>query len=202
MRNSTLTSNKSFIIGDKQIIDFPTKKYDVIYADPPWQYKDKAHDGKRGVQYQYETLSINELMQLPVSSIANTNCVLFMWVTAPLLLDALRLAQAWGFTYKTKGFCWHKVNKDGSSFRGMGHYTRSNTEDVLVFTKGRCLNRTDKGVFQVVTEARREHSRKPDEVRERLSKLYANASRIELFARNKTQNWDVWGNQINKYTGS
>lgn len=179
--------------------NWPTGTYDVIYADPPWNYKDKAHSGRRGVNYHYDTLTPAQLKQMPVGELANDNCVLFMWVTPPTLLDALKLAEAWGFTYKTKGFCWVKTNQDGTPFRGMGHYVRANTEDVLIFTRGKCLDRTDKGVCQVVYAPRREHSRKPDEVRERIEKLYQQATRIELFARTKAKGWDAWGNQTDKF---
>lgn len=186
-------------VNGKVINNFPTKKYDVIYADPPWQYKDKAKSGNRGVDNHYQTLSLADLCLLPVAEITNEQAVLFMWVTPPTLLDALKLAESWGFKYKTKGFCWHKLNKDGSFFRGMGHYTRANTEDVLIFTKGKCLERTNKSICQVIAAPRREHSRKPDEVRDRIIDLYSNATRLELFARSRADNWDCWGDQTTKF---
>lgn len=173
--------------------------YQIIYADPPWLYNDKCNAGQRGAEFKYSCMGLDALCQLPVASLAAPNCVLFMWVTAPTLPDALTLGKAWGFRYKTKGFCWVKTNKDGSIYKGMGHYTRSNTEDCLIFTNGKLPARQDKGISQVIMAPRREHSRKPDEAHKRIEQLYGDLPRIELFARTQVPGWDAWGNQTTKF---
>lgn len=132
-----------------------------------------------------------------IDKISNENCVLFLWVTAPCLLEGLELINSWGFTYKTIGFTWIKTNKKNDSlFWGMGYYTRANTELCLLATKGKPLKRISKSVHQVVMSKIREHSRKPDEVRDRIVKLFDDLPRIELFARQQVDGWDCWGNEV------
>lgn len=179
-----------------------SKKYQVIYADPPWSFKnysDKWHDGRTGSKWvgnQYKCMTKKDIQNLPVSNIADKNCVLFIWVTMPSLLEGLELIKAWGFTYKTVAFSWFKKNKKTDTlFWGMGFWTRANTEICLLSTKGH-PKRVNAGVHSVVESPIREHSRKPDEVRERIVKLMGDIPRIELFARQKTDGWDAWGNEI------
>ena len=132
-----------------------------------------------------------------IDKISNENCVLFLWVTVPCLLEGLELINSWGFTYKTIGFTWIKTNKKSDSlFWGMGYYTRANTELCLLATKGKPLKRISKSVHQVVMSKIREHSRKPDEVRDRIVKLFGDLPRIELFARQQVDGWDCWGNEV------
>jgi len=174
-------------------IPFPNKKYKIIYADPPWEYKDKALAGKRGASSKYDIMTDEDLESLPVENIADDDCVLFMWATFPKINDALRLINAWGFKYKTVAFTWVKKTQNNQSFMGMGNWTRANAEVVLLATKGK-PKRIDAGIKQIIESPREEHSKKPDIVREKITQLMGDVSRIELFARTKTEKWDVWGN--------
>ena len=97
-------------------MEFPTKKYNIIYADPPWTYNDKCKSGDRGLENKYDTMIISQLMELPVESIAADDCFLFMWVTYPLLQEGFQVMKAWGFEYKTVAFTWIKKNKVSDSF--------------------------------------------------------------------------------------
>ncbi len=173
-------------------VKLPNKKYQIIYADPPWQYDDKL-DKTRRIKYNVE--DHNTIGRLPVSEIADNNCVLLMWATMPKLVEAFDVIKAWGFTYKTCAFTWVKTNKKSRSlFWGMGRWTRSNAELCLLATKGK-PKRFDAGLQSVVISPVREHSRKPDEVRDLIVKLCGDLPRIELYSRQKFDGWDVWGNQ-------
>ncbi|MFA5559161.1 MAG: MT-A70 family methyltransferase [Methanofastidiosum sp.] len=179
-----------------ETIPFPNKKYQIIYADPPWSYKDKARAGKRGASFKYPTQDKEWLKKLPVESIADDNCVLFLWVTMPLLGDGLELMKAWGFEYKTCGFTWVKRNKVSPTwFFGMGNWTRSNAELCLIGKRGN-IKRVDASISSVIDTPIQEHSKKPDCVREKIVKLIGDKPRIELFARQRTEGWDVWGNEV------
>lgn len=169
--------------------------FDLIYADPPWTYTDKAHAGERGAGYKYSCMTLEEICSLPVIDIAAKNCLLAMWHVPPMPREALRVVEAWGFTLKTmKGFTWHKLTKYGKDHFGMGNWTRANTEDCLFAVKGR-PQRVDRSVRQLIHAPVREHSRKPDEARDRLVTLLGDRSRIELFARQQTPGWIAWGDQ-------
>ncbi|EJG5415726.1 hypothetical protein NAD41_002365 [Salmonella enterica] len=177
------------------------KKYKLIYADPPWEYKDKAKDGKRGAGFKYPTMTIQEICRLAVWELADPeSCLLAMWWVPTMPAEALKVVEAWGFRFMTmKGFTWHKTNKvKGNTAMGMGHLTRANSEDCLFAVRGRVPPRIDAGVIQHITAARGEHSAKPDEVRHRLERLLGDVPRIELFARGKVEGWDTWGNQAEK----
>lgn len=167
--------------------------YSIIYADPPWEYKDRNANGKRGAIFKYPCMSRRELLKLPVADIAASNALLFLWTTAPMIPHAVNLVAAWGFIYKTVGFTWVKLTKSGKPCIGLGHYTRSNAEFVLIGKRGSGLDRTRADISQIVFAERRAHSAKPDEVRERIDDLYPHGRRIELFARTSPRRWDVWG---------
>lgn len=172
------------------------RKYSVIYADPPWSYKDKALAGKRGAACKYKTMEGEALRQLPINQITEKDCVLFIWVTMPKLNEVFPLIESWGFEYKTVAFTWVKRNKKSSSwFWGMGRWTRANAEVCLLATKGN-PKRISAAVHSVVDEPIGIHSQKPNEVRTRIVQLMGDLSRIELFAREKTDGWDVWGNEV------
>ena len=174
--------------------EFPKGKYQIIYCDPAWDYRDKAKAGKRGSSFKYDVMTVQDIMRLPVWNIADNNCVLFMWATAPLMQDALDVIKAWDFTYKTFAFVWTKRQKTSSKYAvGMGNYSKSNAEYVLVATRGhpKVINDT---VKQIIDTPRRKHSQKPDRVRTDIVKMYGDISRIELFARTKVFGWSVWGN--------
>lgn len=176
------------------MIPFPDKIYDIIYADPPWLYNDKLGGG--GAEEHYPCLTISDLMKLPVISLASSNSSLFLWVTPPHLPHAFEVIDAWGFTYKTVAFTWVKRNRCSPSwFMGLGHYTRSNAELCLIATRG-SPRRQSMGVRSVVDTPIERHSKKPDCVRDRIVELYGNVPRIELFARERVDGWDAWGNEI------
>jgi N6-adenosine-specific RNA methylase IME4 len=178
------------------LIDFPSKKYNVIYADPPWAYKDKASSGSRGACYKYDVMKIEDIKALPVNQISEDNCILFMWVTFPFLQEGLDTIKAWGFTYKTIGFNWVKRNKKSQSwFLGMGNWTRSNSEICLIGVKGK-PKRISAKVRSVIDAPIEKHSKKPDEIRSRIVELCGDFPRIELFARQAVSGWDCWGNEV------
>jgi len=179
------------------VIPFPNKKYNIIYADPAWSFKTYSNKGmSKSAEKYYSCMNIEDIKNLPVKDIASDNCILFMWITYPLLEKGFEVIKSWGFTYKTCGFCWVKKNKKSDSlFWGLGYWTRANQEICLLATKGK-PKRFSKSVHQVVYEPIREHSRKPDCVRDRIVELCGDLPRIELFARQKTNGWDVWGNEV------
>ena len=176
-------------------IPFPKRKYNIIYADPPWRYSDKGCNGNTADHYP--TMALSDMRRLPVGDIAAKDCVLFMWATYPMMREALSLIDAWGFTYKSIAFQWVKQNRSGKGyFFGLGRWTRGNTEPCLIATKGK-PQRVSNAVSQLVVSPLREHSRKPDEVRDRIIELMGgDAPRIELFARETVPGWDCWGNEV------
>ena len=172
-----------------------TKQYGIIYADPPWHY-DRKH-GSGVAENHYPTMSIEEICALPVSELAAKDSALFLWATFPQLNEAFRVIDAWGFKYKTLAFLWLKQNRKADSwFYGMGFWTRSNAEVCLLATRGR-PKRQCAGIHQFVISHIEQHSKKPDEVRDKIVKLMGDQPRVELFARQKTPGWDVWGNEVN-----
>ena len=176
------------------MIPFPNKKYNIIYADPPWSYKGKMMNSS--VTDHYSVMTINDICNLPVKDISKDNSILFMWVTDPLLEKAFEVIKAWNFVYKTVAFTWAKSNKNKlGMFTGLGYWTRGNPEMCLLATKGK-PKRVSKSVAQLVIDERREHSRKPDRIRDDIVNLCGDLSRIELFARQKFDGWDAWGNEI------
>lgn len=173
-------------------------RYKIIYADPPWQFKTFSDKGKgRSAERHYPTMSKADIQRLPVSQIADKDSVLLLWVTAPCFEEGLELIKAWGFTYKTVGFTWVKLNKKSNKFfMGMGYYTRSNAEYCLLATRGRVLERKSHSVSSVLCSHIEEHSKKPDITRERIEELFGKIPRIELFARQYANDWDCWGNEV------
>lgn len=170
------------------------KKYDVIYADPPWRY-DFSKSDSRGVQY--ETMGLNEIMSLRVPS--EDNSVLYIWTTAPKLLEALDVIDAWGFSYKTHAI-WDKEKM------GMGYWFRGQHELLLVATKGKFSPpQQDVRIGSVIRQKRGKHSQKPMSFRDMISKWFPDKRKLELFARGRDgffpnyeyEGWDVYGNEIN-----
>lgn len=173
-----------------------SNKYKIIYADPAWEYKDKALSGLRGASCKYSVMSNDSIANLPIDKIASNDCILFLWVTMPKLSECFDIIKKWGFSYKTCGFVWIKKNKKADSlFWGMGHWTRSNAEICLIATRGN-PKRISAKVHSVIISSIREHSRKPDETREKIVELCGDLPRIELFARQTIVGWDCWGNEI------
>tara|TARA_R110000824_G_C14945566_1_gene650337 strand:+ start:121 stop:684 length:564 start_codon:yes stop_codon:yes gene_type:complete len=182
-------------------MNLPNKKYNIIYADPPWTFKTWSNKGKgKSAEQHYDCMTIDAIQTLPIQDICEDNAACIMWVTYPLLKKGIETLEAWGFDYKTVAFTWVKRNKKANSwFTGMGYYTRSNAEIAILGTRGKVLERANKNVPQVCDERIMEHSHKPDVIRQRIVDLFGDISRIELFARQKTKDWDVWGNEVNNY---
>lgn len=172
-------------------------QYSVIYADPPWQYRTYSKKGQgRSAESHYPTMSLDEIKDLPVGELAAKDCALFMWATFPCLLEAFQVLDAWGFEYKTIAFVWIKQNRISDSlFWGMGYWTRANAELCILATKGH-PKRVNSGVHQVIMSHVEQHSKKPDEARDRIVQLMGDVPRIELFARQSPDGWDVWGNEV------
>ena len=162
------------------------KKYRVIYADPPWSYDDKQDTAELGgaVKY-YDTMPLEDICEIVVPT--EKNAVLFLWTTSPQLEDSFKVINAWGFKYKSS-FIWDKV------LHSMGHYNSVRHEFLLIATKGNCTPDVKKLFDSVVSIERTDHSRKPKEFREMIEELYPIGERIELFAREAPDGWDVWGN--------
>lgn len=175
------------------------KKYQIIYADPPWKYKVWSKKGNgRSAESHYKTMNIEDIINLKgfINNISDENCILFIWVTYPCLKEGLKVIEAWGFKYKTCGFTWVKRNKKSNSwFWGMGYWTRANSELCLIATKGK-IKRISKKVHQIIDTSIEQHSRKPAIVRDKIIELVGDLPRIELFAREKVPGWDAWGNEI------
>ena len=199
--NKTMEEVKNVLKKQKEPleVDFPKKKYNVIYADPPWAY-DESGTGKRVVHSKYPTMSISNIKRLPVQDITDDNCLLFLWVTFPRLQEGLEVINAWGFRYYGLFKNWIKINKKSDSlFWGMGYYSRQNPEILLIGLKGKIPPQV-RDEHSVLKSRIREHSRKPDQAREQIARVTGNLPRIELFARQKVEGWDVWGNETDKFT--
>lgn len=185
----------------------PREKYDVIYADPPWDYGGKMQYDKSSIKslnvgfertifisaanFKYPTLKLTELKQLDVTSIAADDCILFMWTTGPQFENSIELGKAWGFEYKTVAFVWDK------QVHNPGRYTLSQTEFVLAFKRGRFPSpRGARNVRQLLSIHRGEHSEKPEAVIAGITKMFPLQKKIELFARKNYIGWDNWGLEI------
>jgi len=175
------------------------RKYGAIYADPPWSFRNWSAKGTgRNAVSHYDCMDFDKLAALPIKHLFADNCALFMWATDPLLPRAIDLMRAWGFEYKTVAFYWVKLNTAAKHpadyFTGLGYWTRANPEQCLLGTRGK-PPRQAKNVKRLIVEKRREHSRKPECVRERIERLVAGPY-LELFARESKQGWDTWGDQV------
>ena len=179
-------------------MELPNKKYQIIYADPPWNFNFSKRNGlsKKAKDRLYNTMNDEDIINLPVNDLSDDNCVLFLWVMNSELPLALKCIDTWGFKYKTVAFTWVKKTKNTYHFGG-GNWTRTNVELCLLSTKGK-PKRINKTVRQLVISKLREHSRKPDEVRNRIIKLLGDLPRIELFARNRVDGWDCYGDQLSE----
>lgn len=184
--------------------DLPQKKYHIIYADPPWDYGGKMQFDKSSksaedmdwsknifissANFKYPTVKTEILKKIPLTEIAHDDCLLFMWVTSPHMAQGIKLGEAWGFDYKTIAFIWDKM------VHNPGQYTLSYCELCLVFKRGRIPRpRGTRNEKQLIRSPRSEHSVKPKEVREAIERMFPEQNRIELFAREKPEKWDVWG---------
>lgn len=176
-------------------------KFNIILADPPWLYNARNNPQTKfgSGMHIYKGMTPQELCDLPVAEIADTNCALFLWVTFPRLQEGLDVMKAWGFTYKTCAFTWIKTNKNNDKpFFGIGYYTKSNAELCLLGIKGK-MKPVSNSVSQVVISPREEHSKKPAVVRENIVKLFGDIPKIELFARQEVINWQSVGSDIDGF---
>jgi len=189
------------------MIPFPNKKYQIIYADPPWSYNDTQKSGGTayfGACVRYPLMNNKDIYKLNVKNITDNDCALFLWATSPLLPEAMETIKRWGFKYKTIAFAWSKITKNGYWVTNMGRWTLSNIELCLLATKGH-PKRISKNVRQLIVNIRSRHSKKPKETRNRIIQLMGDLPRIELFARppkdllfedESFKGWDVWGDEI------
>ncbi len=184
--------------------DLPEKKYDIIYCDPPWDYGGKMQFDKSGkkdinknweknifisaANFQYPTMETKELKKIPIKDLAKEDCLLFMWVTSPHLEQGIELGKSWGFEFRTVAFVWDKM------VHNPGKYTLSYCEMCLVFKKGKIPSpRGSRNEKQLIRFPRSKHSEKPLEVLKAIERMFPTQDKIELFARHKPKNWDVWG---------
>jgi len=175
---------------EKQDVEIKDKKYRIIYADPPWKYGNSMPLGTTEPQDYYLLMDTHDICAMPIKDITEKDAVLFLWSTSPHLPEALEVAKAWGFTYKTT-FIWDKIKHN------MGHYNSVRHEILLVCTKGACTPDVKRLFDSVVSEERTEHSKKPNVFREIIETIYTYGNKIELFARETPEGWDVFGNQSN-----
>ncbi len=171
-------------------------QYGAIMVDPPWSfltYGKKHTTPHRGSDDHYTTMTVDQMADLDLAGLAAPDAALFMWVVDSHFPEALALGAAWGFTFKTCAFVWVKTTQDGTPKIGMGYWSRKQTEQCWLFTRGK-PHRVGKGVRQLITAPRREHSRKPDEIYGRVEALVSGPY-IEMFARQRYPGWDQWGNQ-------
>lgn len=179
------------------MIPFPNKKYDIIYADPPWWYSschgNRSKQDGRHVSDHYELMKTPDICALPVQDIAADNCLLFLWATGACFPDAMKVGKAWGFQWATFAFVWDKQTAV------VGHYTMSTCEYCTVWRRGKIPKpRGPRNIRQLISVKRGAHSVKPMEVRHRIDKMFPTQSKIELFARGilEFEGWDFWGNEV------
>lgn len=183
------------------------KTYDIIYMDPPWDYKGRqivSHNNQKNpdgswietstVEDHYPTMTDQQLKDLPINDMLSDDALVFMWIGTPILHRAMDIATHWGLQYSTIGFVWDKQRIVP------GYYTLSSCEMVFIFKKGKIPKpRGSRKVRQFFSEKRREHSRKPDEIRNRIEEMFPTQTKLEMFARTTSPGWDVWGNEVDKF---
>lgn len=200
---------------DDPFSNLPKGHFGAILADPPWRFEVWSGETavqKRGskttykpAQVHYDTMSIAELSALPVADLAAPDCALFLWITWPMLREAVSIIEAWGFAYKTCAFNWMKAHGTQINLfddeiiplMKMGYWTRASSEVCLLGTRGK-PKRLNADVRQGIIAPVRDHSRKPDGIHERIERLVAGPY-LELFARQKREGWTAWGNQTDKF---
>ena len=198
-------------------------KYSIVYADPPWHYPARNNPLTRfgrGASGQYSVMKTSEICALPIASLCADKCALLLWSTWPALSEAMKVIKAWGFEYKTIGFLWVKLNPKRAMDKrfvlaqeliakgtlgflnwlacfGVGFYAKSNTEPCLLAMKrGPVVRPVSNKVSSVLFAPRGKHSAKPPEVRGRIVELFGDVPRVEMFARDVPDGWDVWGNEV------
>lgn len=175
------------------------KKYGVMLADPPWSssiWGNNTGSNGRTPAKHYNTMSVEDICDLPVGELTDDNCALFLWAIWPDIFRAQEIIEAWGFRYTTIAWVWVKLNPSSIGFHwGLGNYTRANTEPCLLGIKGSMPVAT-KDVQSLIVSTVRKHSQKPDEQYEKIERLYPNRNYLELFARRPRNGWDAFGNEI------
>lgn len=185
-------------------IILPNKKYDIILCDPPWEYHGQQDKWGAAAKF-YPTMSDKEILDIPIYDIMNKRSILFIWATCPRLDMAMKLGKKNGLYYRGISFVWIKTDKAGNPFGARGvrpSITKPLVELVVAFStveKGRPLILGDESVQQTIFAPTREHSRKPDEVKQELYSMYTSYSKLEMFARETTPGWDAWGNEVGKF---
>ena len=179
--------------------DLQPMRYGVILADPPWRFElFSEKGGVKGAERHYQTMAFHEMAALPVNQLAAPDAVLVMWAVAPLLDRAMELMAAWGFRFKSAG-AWAKQTPGGKKWAiGTGYILRSAAEFYLLGTVGE-PRQAVRNVRNLIVAQRREHSRKPDQMRVDLERMYPHAWRCELFGRQRHEGWDVWGNDVERF---
>ena len=181
------------LLTERKTTSLPKGKYNIIYADPPWKY---WTGGFKNQSQHYNQMELEEICNLPITDLAADDCLLFMWTTFPMLDSFIDVLRCWGFEYSTVAFVWIKANKNsGGFFTGLGNWTRSNAEICVLGRRGK-VERQDASISQIIYEPVGEHSVKPAITRNKIVQLVGDLPRIELFARQKTDGWDVWGDEI------
>lgn len=170
--------------------------YSLVFADPPWSYKQRWGDMEKhgAATSHYSTMSQAEIQALPVGEWAADNAALLLWGTWPKIDEALAVCSAWGFRFVTCAFVWNKTYKNGRPYCGLGFYTRSGSEFVLLGIKG-SMKPASRSVRQVITAPVGRHSAKPQVFYDRARDLFPEGPRLEMFARGPRDGWDVWGNE-------
>tara|TARA_R110000772_G_scaffold67595_1_gene150090 strand:+ start:4920 stop:5474 length:555 start_codon:yes stop_codon:yes gene_type:complete len=172
-------------------------KYEIIYCDPPWQFNNKKTGGsmKSGASSHYLTTGIEGLKSIPINDIAADNCTLIMWYVGSMPQEAIDLVNAWGFTIKNmNGFVWNKLTVKGNPFFGMGFRTRAGSESAIIAIKGKSKVNSH-SVRAVHSFPVSKHSKKPIEFRDLIVELCGDLPRLEMFARDSAEGWDVFGNE-------
>ncbi len=180
------------------VCTFPVhKKYDVIVMDPPWPYSHSKCKRYRGV-ISYNTMSLQELSELPIHMISKPDCALLMWCTGPQLPHSFSLFARWGFKYKTIFIVWRKIYESGKPRCGMGWYTRPCHEYLLLGVRGSVLKfRQCCNLSQAVETTLQGHSIKPQESFDVIESFFGmHTEKIELFARQPRLGWDTWGEEL------
>lgn len=198
-----------WLIGDHPFAGLQARHYQVIYADPPWNFAAWSHRGEgKGAAQHYSTMKLADIKALPVPDIAAPDCALFLWVVQPMLPEAMEVIESWGFKFRTVAFCWVKMRQLWSENQlsllsqkprmGLGYHTRSGMEQCWLAIRGKGYKRAEQGVEQVLHAPIGEHSAKPREIRNRIVRLTGDVPRVELFAREPTAGgWVAWGNEAN-----
>lgn len=179
------------------------KKYNIIYADPPWDYGGRklirifnGKDYTKDINQHYPTLKTKDICSLPVKDLVDENCVLFMWTTHPHLENAFKVLKSWGFSYSTVAFEWFKTTPKNNPVCFMGSWVTGGAIELCLLAKKGKPKRISKIVKRLLIKQRGKHSEKPAEIRQRIVDLMGDIPRIELFARQKTEGWDIWGNEL------